>query len=65
MRRDWALPNLVVLPASLGASGTAHTQFCPALCPVPLRLTNLVVPQSGIASYQRTPNPNTPLVTLA
>ena len=61
----WALPNLVVLPAVLDACGTAHTLFCPVLCPVPSHLTNLVVPQSGIAGYLRTPNPNTLLFTLA
>ena len=43
----WALPNLVVLPVVLRASGTAHSHFCLVNGSALSHLAHPVVPQSG------------------
>ena len=62
----WALPNLVVLPVALRASGTAHSQNCLVNCLGLPHLAHPAVPQSGGTCIDVcTLNPNTLLRTPA
>ena len=56
----WALPNLVVLPVVLRASGTAHSHYCLVNCSVLPYLAHPAVPQSGETCIEVCAlNPNT------